>query len=148
MSFLCFLFSYYYFVDIDMSSSIITIYICNFICLHCDFASFPVVDWFCLFVDLWVLPFPLTDCSVFGNFVITLIFKQYISSLNKFSFDLVFFPISPPLCMFFFLNYCCWHVTWINICSMFGFGVSITRKTPKYHTDGKQIQNQLLKSQK
>jgi hypothetical protein len=37
------------------------------------FPSFPVVDWFCLFVDLWVLPFPLEDCSVFGNFVITLI---------------------------------------------------------------------------
>ena len=40
---------------------------------HCGFPSFPVVDWFCLFVDLWVLPFPLEDCSVFGNFVITLI---------------------------------------------------------------------------
>ena len=39
---------------------------------HCGFPSFPVVDWFCLFVDLWVLPFPLEDCSVFGNFVITL----------------------------------------------------------------------------
>ena len=35
------------------------------------FHSFPVVDWFCLFVDLWVLPFPLEDCSVFGNFGIT-----------------------------------------------------------------------------
>jgi hypothetical protein len=40
---------------------------------HCGFPSFPVVDWFCLFVDLWVLPFPLEDCSVFGNFVFTLI---------------------------------------------------------------------------
>ena len=40
---------------------------------HCGFPSFPVVDWFCLFVDLWVLPFPLEACSVFGNFVITLI---------------------------------------------------------------------------
>jgi hypothetical protein len=39
--------------------------------VHCGFPSFPVVDWFCLFVDLWVLPFPLEDCSVFGNFVIT-----------------------------------------------------------------------------
>ena len=37
------------------------------------FPSFPVVDWFCLFIDLWVLTFPLEDCSVFGNFVITLI---------------------------------------------------------------------------
>jgi hypothetical protein len=33
-----------------------------------------VVDWFCLFVHLWVLPFPLEDCSVFGNFVITLMY--------------------------------------------------------------------------
>jgi hypothetical protein len=41
---------------------------------HCGFPSFPVVDWFCLFVDLWVLPFCLKDCSVFGNFVITLIY--------------------------------------------------------------------------
>ena len=39
---------------------------------RCDFPSFPVVDWFCLFVDFCVLPFPLDDCSVFGNFVITL----------------------------------------------------------------------------
>jgi hypothetical protein len=27
----------------------------------------------CLFVDIWVLPFPLEDFSVFGNFVVTLI---------------------------------------------------------------------------
>jgi hypothetical protein len=40
---------------------------------HCGFHSFPVVDLFCLFVDLWVLPFLLEDCSVFDNFVITLI---------------------------------------------------------------------------
>jgi hypothetical protein len=33
--------------------------------------SFPVVDWFCLFIYLWVLAFPLQDCSEFGNFVIT-----------------------------------------------------------------------------
>ena len=35
--------------------------------------SFPVVDWFCLFIYLWVLTFPLEDCSEFGKFVITLI---------------------------------------------------------------------------
>jgi hypothetical protein len=35
----------------------------------CGFPSFPVVDWFCLFVDVWILSFPLEDCSVFGNFV-------------------------------------------------------------------------------
>jgi hypothetical protein len=27
------------------------------------FHSFPVVDWFCLFIYLWVLTFPLLDCS-------------------------------------------------------------------------------------
>ena len=30
-------------------------------------------NWFCLFKYLWVLTFPLEDCSEFGNFVITLI---------------------------------------------------------------------------
>jgi hypothetical protein len=35
---------------------------------------FPVVDWFCLFIYLWVLTFPLQDCSEFGNFVITLMY--------------------------------------------------------------------------
>jgi hypothetical protein len=39
---------------------------------HCGFPSLPVVDWLCLFFDLLVLPFPLEDCSVFCNFVITL----------------------------------------------------------------------------
>ena len=38
--------------------------------------SFPVVDWFCLFIYLWVLTFPLLDCSEFGNFVITLINRR------------------------------------------------------------------------
>jgi hypothetical protein len=46
---------------------------------HYGFHSFPVVDWFCLFIYLWVLIFPLEDCSEFGNFVITLI---VISDLN------------------------------------------------------------------
>ena len=40
---------------------------------HYGFHSFPVVDWFCLFIYLWVLTFPLLYCSKFGNFVITLI---------------------------------------------------------------------------
>jgi hypothetical protein len=39
---------------------------------HCGFPSFPVVDWFCLFVDLWVLPLPLEDCSVFGILLLPL----------------------------------------------------------------------------
>jgi len=45
---------------------------------HCGFPSSSVVDWFCLFFDLWVLPFSLEDCSVFGNFVITLIMWVFI----------------------------------------------------------------------
>jgi hypothetical protein len=40
---------------------------------HCGFHSFSVVDWFCLFINLWVLTFSLQDCSEFCNFVITLI---------------------------------------------------------------------------
>jgi hypothetical protein len=40
---------------------------------HYGFHIFSVVDWFCLFIYLWVLTFPLEDCSEFGNFVITLI---------------------------------------------------------------------------
>jgi hypothetical protein len=40
---------------------------------HYGFHFFSVVDWFCLFIYLWVLTFPLEDCSEFGNFVITLI---------------------------------------------------------------------------
>ena len=42
--------------------------------------SFPVVDWLCLFIYLWVLTFPLLDCSEFGNFVITLIHWDVSSS--------------------------------------------------------------------
>jgi hypothetical protein len=36
------------------------------------FHSFPVVDWFCLFIHLWVLTLPLEICSEFDNFGITL----------------------------------------------------------------------------
>jgi hypothetical protein len=43
---------------------------------HYGFHSFPVVDWFCLFIYLWVLTFPLEDCSEFGNFVITLMYSN------------------------------------------------------------------------
>jgi hypothetical protein len=45
------------------------------------FSQFSVVDWFCLFIYLWVLTFPLLDCSEFGNFVITL---TYIYSAYNF----------------------------------------------------------------
>jgi hypothetical protein len=50
---------------------------------HC---SFPVVDWLCLFVDLWVVPFPLEDWSVFGNFVITL--TSYSYSIRSTTYDI------------------------------------------------------------
>ena len=40
---------------------------------HYGFPSFLVVDWCCLFIYLWILTFPLEDCSEFGNLVITLI---------------------------------------------------------------------------
>jgi hypothetical protein len=43
---------------------------------HDGFPSFPVVDWFCLFLHLWVLPSTLEDFSKFGNFVITLIYAM------------------------------------------------------------------------
>jgi hypothetical protein len=32
---------------------------------HYGFHSFSLVDWFCLFIYLWVLTFPLEDCSEF-----------------------------------------------------------------------------------
>ena len=44
---------------------------------HYGFHSFPVVDWFCQFMYLWVLTFPLEDCSEFGNCVISLIYRKY-----------------------------------------------------------------------
>jgi hypothetical protein len=49
---------------------------------HYGFHSFPVVDWFCLFIHLWVLTFPLLDCSEFGNFVITLILYPHNKSVQ------------------------------------------------------------------
>jgi hypothetical protein len=41
---------------------------------HYGIHSFPVVDWFCMLIYLWVLTFPLEDCSEFGNVVITLMY--------------------------------------------------------------------------
>ena len=40
---------------------------------HYGFHSFPCIDWFCLFIYLWVLTFPLLDCSEFGNLLLPLI---------------------------------------------------------------------------
>jgi len=58
---------------------------------HYGFPSFPVVDWFCLFIYLWVLTFPLEDCAEFGNFVITLIngdvnIKHHLNNIRKLMF--------------------------------------------------------------
>ena len=50
---------------------------------HYGFHSFPVVDWFCLFIYLWVLTFPLLDCSEFGNFVITLIDQWHNFDMDR-----------------------------------------------------------------
>ena len=49
---------------------------------HYGFHSFPVVDWFCLCIYLWVLTFPLLNCSDFGNFVITLIYLNILFGYN------------------------------------------------------------------
>jgi hypothetical protein len=50
---------------------------------HYGFHSFPVVDWFCLFIYLWVLTFLLEDCSEFGNFVITLYWNKIGKIVDK-----------------------------------------------------------------
>ena len=55
---------------------------------HYGFHSFPVVDWFCLFIYLWVLTFPLLDCSEFGSLVITLIRYTTKAFVIKFVNDL------------------------------------------------------------
>jgi len=78
------------------------------------------VDWFCLFIDLWVLTFPLEDCSVFGNFVITLIYRAheftsvfsgvrvswflilYVCFVDSF-FVLLYVFFWPLCCLFFFI---------------------------------------------
>ena len=53
---------------------------------HYGLQSFPVVAWFCLFIYLWVLTFPLEDCSKFGYFIITIyypfgIFKLFLKTV-------------------------------------------------------------------
>jgi hypothetical protein len=55
---------------------------------HYGFHSFPVVDWFCLFINLWVLTFPLEDCSEFGNVVITLMsYIKIPEAVNRWKTD-------------------------------------------------------------
>ena len=64
--------------------------------------SFPVVEWFCLFIDLWVLTFPLEDCSVFCNFVITLIYHHDITEILL---KVAFSTIKPNQTLFLILWY-------------------------------------------
>jgi hypothetical protein len=70
---------------------------------HYGFHSFPVVDWFCLFIYLWVLTFPLLDCSEFGNCVITLIylFATVLSVLlwfTAFDYPIAIFKLFSFIC--------------------------------------------------
>ena len=51
------------------------------------FHSFPVVDWFCLFIYLRVLTFPLEDCSEFVILLLPLFVKNLIR-LGNFAFAL------------------------------------------------------------
>ena len=62
-------------------------------CTKSGFHSFLVADWFCLFIYLWVLTFPLEDCSEFGNFVITLISCILNLSVFLIAFIFVFYAI-------------------------------------------------------
>ena len=52
---------------------------------HYGFHSFPVVDWFCRFIYLCVLTFPLQDCPEFGNFVITIIDNCCLVCVNDYA---------------------------------------------------------------
>jgi hypothetical protein len=47
---------------------------------HYGFHSFPVVDWFCLFIYLWVLTFPFEDYSEFGILLLLLFHEIYSMS--------------------------------------------------------------------
>ena len=71
---------------------------------HYGFHSFPVVDWFCLFIYLCVLTFPLLDCSEFGNFVITLIVCKGVHVYFKlFVYACVYIGVQHILCCAFVL---------------------------------------------
>ena len=74
---------------------------------HYGFHSFPVVDWFFLFIYVWVLTFPLLDCSEFCNFFITLISITYnfvLSGFYTFCIQLCYISYvrkSPSKCFLF-----------------------------------------------
>ena len=84
---------------------------------HYSFHSFPVVDWFCLFICLWVLTFPLLDCSEFGNFVITLIWyiplllrwKNLTDTFNRFNNVLIYSYYLIPTFNFINILYNQWN---------------------------------------
>jgi hypothetical protein len=76
---------------------------------HYGFHSIPVVDWFCLFIYLWVLTFPLEDCSEFGNFVITLI---NVHSIPCFFSDFFLSADLDRLCK---LGIFWWHRSQLNL---------------------------------
>jgi hypothetical protein len=60
---------------------------------HYGFHSFPVVNWFCLYIYLCVLTFPLEDCSEFGNFVITLIWMIIFLKVKLFIIGEYYFHV-------------------------------------------------------
>jgi hypothetical protein len=74
---------------------------------HCGFPSFPVVDWFCLFVDLWVLSlWKIARCSFILYFDLTTIWHiqsslscvEYVYLFTKSLIDMSFQPLGTKHC--------------------------------------------------
>jgi hypothetical protein len=70
------------------------------------FSQFSVVDWFCLFIYLWVLTLLLEDCSEFGNFVITLIYRISVSQMTIDMFILSWTQSRPSTLLFTYIRFC------------------------------------------
>ena len=70
------------------------------------FSQFSVFDWFCLFIYLWVLTLPLEDCSEFGNFVITLIYRISVSQMTMDMFILSWTQSRPSILLFTYILFC------------------------------------------
>jgi hypothetical protein len=68
---------------------------------HYGFPSFPIVDWFCLFIYSWVLTFPLEDYLEFSNFVITL--------MHYFDYYFVFWNVSSYRMVICYAKYFCYR---------------------------------------
>jgi hypothetical protein len=86
---------------------------------HYGSHSFPVVDWFCLFIYLWVFTFPLKDCPGFGNFVITLTCNRKGYAVNEtpiYNNNLCMNFLFHLLCM---LKGCICHLTCIVLKSIY-----------------------------